>query len=63
MFFNINELCWDEEILRSSGDARAFVSARPAPVPSSQVYGYTDPTFLGDAVPIAGAAGDKQAAL
>ena len=35
----------------------------PTPVSSSQVYGYTDPTFLGDAVPIAGAAGDQQAAL
>ena len=60
MLFNINELCWDEEILEELGIP---VSMLPAPVPSSQVYGYTDPTFLGDAVPIAGAAGDQQAAL
>ena len=35
----------------------------PTPRPSSEVYGYTDPSFLGDAIPIAGAAGDQQAAL
>lgn len=60
MLFNINELCWDEEILEELGIPASML---PAPVPSSQVYGYTDPTFLGDAVPIAGAAGDQQAAL
>ena len=32
-------------------------------MPSSCIYGYTDPTFLGDEIPIAGAAGDQQAAL
>ena len=60
MLFNINELCWDEERLEELGIPASML---PAPVPSSQVYGYTDPTFLGDAVPIAGAAGDQQAAL
>lgn len=60
MLFNINELCWDEEILEELGIPASML---PAPVPSSQVYGYTDPTFLGDEVPIAGAAGDQQAAL
>jgi len=35
----------------------------PTPVPSSQVYGYTDKSFLGGEIPIAGAAGDQQAAL
>ena len=60
MLFNINELCWDEEILEELGIPASML---PTPVPSSQVYGYTDPTFLGDAVPIAGAAGDQQAAL
>ncbi len=60
MLFNINELCWDEEILEELGIPASML---PTPVSSSQVYGYTDPTFLGDAVPIAGAAGDQQAAL
>jgi glycerol kinase len=32
-------------------------------VPSSCIYGYTDPSFLGAEIPIAGAAGDQQAAL
>ena len=35
----------------------------PVAMPSSHVYGYTDPSFLGDEIPIAGAAGDQQAAL
>jgi glycerol kinase len=35
----------------------------PKPVPSSCIYGYTDPSFLGAEIPIAGAAGDQQAAL
>lgn len=60
MLFNINDLCWDEEILRELDIPACML---PTPVPSSQVYGYTDPSFLGDAVPIAGAAGDQQAAL
>lgn len=60
MLFNINDLCWDEEILRELDIPACML---PTPVPSSQVYGHTDPSFLGDAVPIAGAAGDQQAAL
>ena len=32
-------------------------------MPSSCVYGYTDPAYFGSAIPIAGAAGDQQAAL
>jgi glycerol kinase len=35
----------------------------PKPMPSSCIYGYTDPSFLGAEIPIAGAAGDQQAAL
>ena len=60
MLFNINTLEWDEEILKELDIPRSML---PKPVPSSQVYGYTDPTFLGDEIPIAGAAGDQQAAL
>ena len=33
------------------------------PKPSSCVYGKTDPSYLGGAIPIAGAAGDQQSAL
>ena len=35
----------------------------PKPMPSSCIYGKADPTVLGGAIPIAGAAGDQQAAL
>ena len=38
-------------------------SMLPKVVPSSEVYGMTDPSFLGGPIPIAGAAGDQQSAL
>ena len=60
MLFNINDLCWDKEILEELDIPESML---PTPVPSSQIYGYTDPSFLGDEIPIAGAAGDQQAAL
>ena len=42
---------------------RAFRQMLPEVKPSSFVYGETDPGFFGQPVPIAGAAGDQQAAL
>lgn len=60
MLFNINTLCWDEEILKLL-DIPALVL--PEAKPSSGIYGYTDPDLLGGAIAIAGAAGDQQAAL
>ncbi len=60
MLFNINTLTWDQEILDLL-DVPA--SLLPTPVPSSQIYGETDPGFFGRPIPIAGAAGDQQAAL
>lgn len=60
MLFNIHTLTWDEDILR---DLDIPANMLPMPVPSSQIYGYTDPAFLGGAIPIGGAAGDQQAAL
>ena len=60
MLFNINTLEWDQEILDELNIPRNML---PKPMPSSCVYGYTDPSILGDAIPIAGAAGDQQAAL
>ena len=38
-------------------------SMLPKPMPSSCIYGKADPAVLGGAIPIAGAAGDQQAAL
>ncbi len=60
MLFNINTLEWDEDILAELDIPKNML---PTPMPSSCIYGYTDPSFLGDAIPIAGAAGDQQAAL
>ena len=60
MLFNINTLEWDDEILQELDIPKAML---PEPKPSSCIYGETDPTFLGGAIPIAGAAGDQQAAL
>ncbi|HWQ61074.1 MAG TPA: glycerol kinase GlpK, partial [Negativicutes bacterium] len=59
--YNIRELKWDADIL---GELTVPASMLPAVRPSSEVYGQTDPAvFFGAAVPIAGAAGDQQAAL
>ena len=60
MLFNINTLEWDDEILEELNIPKSML---PEAVPSSQVYGYADPSFLGGEIPIAGAAGDQQAAL
>ncbi len=60
MLFNINTLKWDEDILR---DMDIPLSMLPKVVPSSDIYGQTDASFLGGEIPIGGAAGDQQAAL
>lgn len=60
MLFNINTLQWDDEILTELDIPRCMV---PEVRPSSCIYGETDPSFLGGPIPIAGAAGDQQAAL
>ncbi|MDY5424218.1 glycerol kinase GlpK [Hornefia butyriciproducens] len=60
MLFNIHDLCWDEEILKILDIPKCML---PEPVPSSCVYGETMPELFGGPVPIAGAAGDQQAAL
>ena len=60
MLFNINTLEWDDEILAELDIPKSML---PKAAPSSEVYGYADPSFLGGAIPIAGAAGDQQAAL
>lgn len=60
MLFNINTLQWDEEILRELDIPRAML---PEVRPSSEIYGVADPAYFGAPIPIAGAAGDQQAAL
>jgi glycerol kinase len=60
MLFNIHSLEWDDEVL---AELRIPRSMLPQVRPSSQVYGLSDAALLGAEVPIAGAAGDQQAAL
>ena len=60
MLFNINTLDWDDEILKELDIPRCML---PKPVPSSGIYGMADASFFGGEIPIAGAAGDQQAAL
>jgi glycerol kinase len=58
MLFDIRKLTWDEELCGLLGvDPKSL----PEPVPSSQVYGTT--SVFGGEVPVAGIAGDQQAAL
>ncbi|MEZ3427483.1 MAG: glycerol kinase GlpK [Lachnospiraceae bacterium] len=60
MLFDIHHLCWDKEILEYF---RIPENMLPDVKPSSYIYGYTDTSVLGGEIPIAGAAGDQQAAL
>ncbi|CAM3928600.1 glycerol kinase GlpK [Mesobacillus zeae] len=61
LMYNIHELKWDEELLEILGVPASML---PEVRPSSEVYGQTiDYHFFGKEVPIAGAAGDQQAAL
>jgi len=60
MLFNIHSLRWDEDIL---GELNIPAAMLPEVLPSSGVFGETDPAWFGAPIPIAGAAGDQQAAL
>ena len=60
MLFNINTLKWDEELLALLGIPASMM---PEVCASSEVYGYTKTTIFAHEVPIAGIAGDQQAAL
>ena len=59
MLFDIHRCVWDDEILARLRIPRALL---PDVRPSSSVYGHTDPTFFGGRIPLAGDAGDQQAA-
>lgn len=60
MLFNIHTLEWDKELLEYFHIPSAML---PKVLPSSCIYGKTDPEITGGAIPIAGIAGDQQAAL
>ena len=60
MLFNINTLEWDKELLELL-DIPA--SMMPRVCSSSEIYGHTKTTIFAHEVPIAGIAGDQQAAL
>ena len=61
LMYNIHDLKWDEELLDILGVPASML---PEVRPSSEVYGKTVPYhFFGREIPIAGAAGDQQAAL
>lgn len=60
MLFNIHTLDWDDELLNFFGIPRSMM---PEVKSSSEVYGRTKTTIFAHEVPIAGIAGDQQAAL
>jgi glycerol kinase len=59
LLFNIHTLQWDDELLEILDIPRVML---PEVRPSSEVYGQTDAEWFGQPVPIAGDAGDQQAA-
>ena len=60
MLYNIRELQWDAAILKELNIPACML---PEVRPSSCVYGETEASLFGAPIPIAGAAGDQQAAL
>jgi glycerol kinase len=60
LLFNIQTLEWDDELLKILDVPRAML---PEVRSSSEVYGETDPKVFGAPIPVAGIAGDQQAAL
>jgi glycerol kinase len=60
LIYNIHEDAWDERLLEALAIPRAML---PEVRDSGGVFGETDPEWLGAAIPIAGVAGDQQAAL
>lgn len=60
MLFDIHRMAWDEDLCRIF---RVPPEVLPRPVASSEVVAKTDPALFGSHIPIAGIAGDQQAAL
>ncbi len=59
MLYNINAQAWDESLLELFNIPASLL---PKVLPSSALYGKTDPAIFGLAIPLGGAAGDQQAA-
>lgn len=60
LLFNINTMDWDDEILTLMDIPKSML---PQVKQSSEIYGHTKTTIFATKVPIAGIAGDQQAAL
>lgn len=60
MLYNIHELKWDKELLELFDIPESML---PEVKPSSGLFGYASVENMGASVPIAGVAGDQQAAL
>ncbi len=60
MLYNIKNLCWDERLLKELDIPSSLL---PEVRQSSETYGSTDESIFGKEIPIAGIAGDQQAAL
>ncbi len=60
LLYNIHQQKWDKEILEKLNIPESLL---PEVKSSSELYAMTDPSFFGAAIPIAGIAGDQQAAL
>jgi glycerol kinase len=60
LIFNINSMAWDDELLELFTIPKSML---PEVKQSSEVYGHTTPNFFASKIPIAGIAGDQQAAL
>ena len=60
MLFNINNMDWDDELLDLLTIPKSML---PEVKQSSEVYGHTTPNLFATPIPIAGIAGDQQAAL
>ena len=58
--FNINDLCWDDDLLET---LEIPVKMLPQVKDSSGYFGSLDKALLGHEIPITGVAGDQQAAL
>ncbi|MFT8777373.1 MAG: glycerol kinase GlpK [Gluconacetobacter liquefaciens] len=60
LLFDIHRQCWDDDLLRLFNIPASLL---PEVRGNSEIYGETDPALLGRAIPVAGMAGDQQAAL
>ena len=60
MLYNINDLTWDNELLELMDIPHSMM---PDVASSSEIYDHTNTTIFASKVPIAGIAGDQQAAL